>query len=246
MSGIRTNEDIEWELADIIVVLVVTFTVTPILFQMLWAGLDIFLVVDAMLQFRILLLNLIQAILLASLTLLVVTKSYYLSLQEFGLRRISLDSILKYGLCGGVVICFFIMLTNNLLHMLATKIYGINPPTQQVIQSLLESDSNLNFILHSFLIIIIAPISEEIFFRGLVYPYCKSKFGAKLGLVLNGVIFGGAHFSGWVFIPTFLGGVILAWIYDQTNSLYSSILAHGVWNLIIVGLIFIVWKSGII
>ncbi|GAB6098810.1 hypothetical protein JCM16358_06890 [Halanaerocella petrolearia] len=246
MVDISAQEDIKWQLADIILVLFLTFTVTPLLFQSLWWGLDAILALDGLLEVRPLLLNLTQATLLASLTLTVVTKSYYISITEFGLRKIDIDSILKYGLIGGVVICFFIMLINNLIHTLASKFYGITPPTQQVIKNLLQSNNNWVFLLYSFLITIVAPISEEIFFRGLIYPYCKSKLGINKGMLVNGVIFGLAHFSGWVFIPTFLGGVILAWIYEQTDSLYSSMLAHGVWNLIIVLLIFIIWKLGII
>ncbi|AGB40717.1 CAAX amino terminal protease family [Halobacteroides halobius DSM 5150] len=245
MGDNSINRQIDWQLADIILVLFFTLTVTPILFHVVWWGLDQILALDSLMQIRLLILNLIQAVLLGSLTLIVVTRNYYLSVSNFGLKKIDIDSILKYGVVGGIVICIFVVLINNLIHAVVSKIYGINPPTQQVIKDLLKSNNNWIFILHTCLIVIIAPISEEIFFRGFIYSYCKSKLGITKGILLNGVIFGLAHFSIWVFIPTFLGGIILAWIYERTNSLYSSILAHGVWNLIIVLLIFIIWKAGI-
>jgi membrane protease YdiL (CAAX protease family) len=241
MKGL-TDRFISWDLLDIILVVAVTFSLTPLCFWFIfwgWGG-------EFLQANRGLVLNLIQALLLGGLTLVLVKGKYKIKFQQFGLRRITVDTALKYGVMGGAFLCLMVVGINNFTHSLLAEILGAAPPTQQVIKDLLATETSGLFILHGILIVVIAPITEEIFFRGLIYPYCRMKLGLGKGMVVSGMVFGAAHFSWWVFFPTFLGGVILAWIYQRTNSLYPVILAHGVWNLIIVLLVYIIWGLGVV
>ncbi|MCK8827487.1 CPBP family intramembrane metalloprotease [Natroniella acetigena] len=246
MAETVNNYKVKWDLVDIILILSLTFGLTSLVFWGLEWLVDVFLQLDYLRSIKPLLLNLIQALLLAGITLFLVLSKYGLSLRDFGLKNDNFAVSLKYGLFSGIIICLMIVVLNNFFYSLLSNLFGIEAPAQQVIYRLLNSQNILIFLVQSSIIIIIAPITEEIFFRGFVYPYCKSKLGKSKGLILNGVLFGLAHFSLWVFLPTFVGGVILAWLYDKTNSLYSSIIAHGVWNLLVVVVIYIVWHLDVI
>ncbi|MCK8817993.1 CPBP family intramembrane metalloprotease [Natroniella sulfidigena] len=246
MAEMLTDSKVKWDLADIILILSLTFGLTFIVFLGLEWLIETFLQFDYLRLIKPLLLNLIQALLLAGLTLFLAVVKYGVTLQEFGLKNKNFRVSLKYGFLGGVIICLMIITINNFFYGLVSNLFGIEVPAQQVIYNLLNSQTLLFFLLQSSIIIIIAPVTEEIFFRGFVYPYCKSKMGKTRGLILNGALFGLAHFSLWVFLPTFLGGVILAWLYEKTNSLYSSIIAHSVWNLLVVIVIYIVWYLDVI
>ncbi len=242
MPDSLNDQGIKWDLVDILLVLSLTFSMTLLFFLVLEYGLNEFFVSKFIISIKPLILNFIQALLLAGLTLFLVKIRYNISLNDFGFKFIKVSTTLKYGIIGGISICLLITLLNNIIYSFIFDLFGIQAPTQEVIKSLLRAENPILFLLYTCLIVIVAPLTEEIFFRGFVYPYCKVKVGKCRGMILNGILFGFAHFSCWLFFPTCLGGVILAWIYEKTESLYSAILAHAVWNMIIVSLVYIIWK----
>lgn len=83
-----------------------------------------------------------------------------------------------------------------------------------------------------FLAIVAAPLVEETFFRGLLYPAMRRKlrpFSAKLASAL---IFAAAHLEAVSFIPLLFLGVVFAYLYDRTESLIAPAVAHALTNAI--------------
>ncbi|TGE33473.1 type II CAAX endopeptidase family protein [Desulfosporosinus sp. Sb-LF] len=77
---------------------------------------------------------------------------------------------------------------------------------------------------------VIAPIKEEMLFRGLIYPPLRQAFGRGRGMLLTGVFFATLHFDIVRFLPLFIGGVILSWLYERSSTIWPAIIAHGTWN----------------
>lgn len=77
---------------------------------------------------------------------------------------------------------------------------------------------------------IVAPIAEEVFFRGYLYAGLRRSLGHWQGLVSSSLIFALIHLTPSVIIPIFLMGVIFAWLYDRTDSLWPCIVLHGLMN----------------
>ena len=73
----------------------------------------------------------------------------------------------------------------------------------------------------------ITPFSEELFFRGFVFRGLIPKFGPYGSMVISAVIFSGFHLSLGVLIPIFITGLLLAWLYWRTGSLWASVGAHA-------------------
>ncbi|PRX33570.1 hypothetical protein BX659_10397 [Orenia metallireducens] len=240
------RESTAWNLYDIILVLILTFTLTSLIFLIIESVIGYLVIDEFILSIRVLILNFVQAILLGGLTLSILKIKYRLALKDVGFNLNDLGNVLKYGIIGGILICLLITLLNNFIYLIIDNLWGIEAPAQEVIKNLLESESSLLFFLNGLLIVIVAPITEEIFFRGFIYPYCKSKLGKWKGILLSALFFALAHASIWLFFPTFLGGIILANIYEKTKSIYSCMLAHGVWNMIIVSLLYLIWKGNFI
>ena len=71
------------------------------------------------------------------------------------------------------------------------------------------------------------PITEEILFRGFIFAGLISRFGIRGAIVGSAVIFSVFHFTVGVLIPIFITGVLLAWLYHRTGSLWPSIAAHA-------------------
>ncbi len=81
---------------------------------------------------------------------------------------------------------------------------------------------------------IIAPVFEEIIFRGVVFGTFRRQFGWPISAVLSALIFSFVHGYGLVGLLTvFWSGVLWAWAYEKTGSLWPGMIAHGVNNLLV-------------
>ena len=77
---------------------------------------------------------------------------------------------------------------------------------------------------------LITPFSEELFFRGFVFRGLITKLGPYGSMVISAVIFSGFHLSLGVLIPIFITGLLLAWLYWRTGSLWAPVGAHAAQN----------------
>jgi len=82
------------------------------------------------------------------------------------------------------------------------------------------------------LIAVVAPISEELFFRGMVFSGLRLRFALWPAAIISGLIFGLPHvFTGpLAAIPLSALGVALAWLYERTGSLWPCVFAHVINN----------------
>jgi membrane protease YdiL (CAAX protease family) len=88
-------------------------------------------------------------------------------------------------------------------------------------------------------IVILAPITEELLFRGFLLNFLQNRFGIKIALVVSGVLFAIFHFSisqgfGNVSLLAALSffGIMLGIMYHKHKSLIYPILLHGLFNLL--------------
>jgi membrane protease YdiL (CAAX protease family) len=81
---------------------------------------------------------------------------------------------------------------------------------------------------------VLAPIGEEMFFRGFLHNCARRRLGAFWGTLLSATAFALAH-GGPLTMPAILPmGILLAVAYDMTGSLWVSMTMHGVNNGIMV------------
>jgi membrane protease YdiL (CAAX protease family) len=94
------------------------------------------------------------------------------------------------------------------------------------------------------LAVFIAPVVEELIFRGFVFNALLRYVNVGLAAVVSGMIFGLAHFDATAFFPLACGGVVLALVYYRTGSLTASMLTHGGFNAVNVALVLITGGKG--
>lgn len=78
--------------------------------------------------------------------------------------------------------------------------------------------------------VVMAPILEEILFRGLILEPIREKSGALRAVLISAAIFGVIHIIPQQAINAFLIGIILGYIYIKTRSLASVIVIHAINN----------------
>jgi|HigsolmetaAR202D_1030399.scaffolds.fasta_scaffold00684_5 membrane protease YdiL (CAAX protease family) len=83
---------------------------------------------------------------------------------------------------------------------------------------------------------VIAPIGEEIFFRGYIFNALRQDLGPMFAIIMSAVIFSLVHFSSAtegvvaLLIPILFGGILLALANYLTDSLVPCIIAHAMNN----------------
>lgn len=80
-----------------------------------------------------------------------------------------------------------------------------------------------------FMAVGVAPMVEELFFRGYAYPVLKARVG-RHAVWMSSLLFAGVHMYLINFLPVFLIGFLLARLYERTGSLAIPIVAHATAN----------------
>jgi membrane protease YdiL (CAAX protease family) len=77
---------------------------------------------------------------------------------------------------------------------------------------------------------IVAPIVEELVFRGFLYRYFRARWGIATSVVASSLIFAVVHPALPLMPAIFVLGVGLALVAERYSSLYPSMLIHGIHN----------------
>ena len=103
-------------------------------------------------------------------------------------------------------------------------------PNQQLTESFFEHNWLVPMI--GFAVVIAAPVAEEIFFRGFLFAGLRRRLPFVVAGLLSGAVFSLAHFDPGLVLPFTLVGLILAFSYERTGSLYTSMGVHFMFNAI--------------
>lgn len=77
---------------------------------------------------------------------------------------------------------------------------------------------------------IVAPFVEEVFFRGFIFPGLRGKWGWKKAALASAGLFALAHVIPTSILPIFILGLIFAFLYQLSNSIWPGILMHMLTN----------------
>jgi CAAX protease family protein len=94
-------------------------------------------------------------------------------------------------------------------------------------------------------VVVIAPVTEELLFRGLLFRAVRDRYGFVLGAIVSAVFFGLLHsgagpLADVVLLQVSIGlfGVGLAAVYEWRGALVANVAAHAVFNLVTVLVVF--------
>ena len=87
------------------------------------------------------------------------------------------------------------------------------------------------------LVAVVAPIAEELFFRGLLYPLLRRR-GVPFALLSNALLFALIHFIPILIPGLFWIGLVLAWVRERSGSIIPGIILHALQNGLVVWAIY--------
>ena len=110
----------------------------------------------------------------------------------------------------------------------------IQPEQDDVTEALGFGENPAADIAVGFLIIGVAPVTEEIFFRGFMFAGLRRGLPFAAAAAVSAGLWGMFHFTGpgtWgVVLQLAVFGVILCWLYERTGSIWPPIAVHAVNN----------------
>jgi membrane protease YdiL (CAAX protease family) len=166
--------------------------------------------------------------------------------EPFAALGISAKNFLKnvfYGVIG------YVALIPALIVILAITAAVINitnyVPQRQPVVELFLKERDVTFLTYSGIFAaVIGPIIEELFFRGFMYGALKKYIGIFWAVAATSCLFAALHAHAVGFFPIMALGMLLAYIYEKTGTLVSSVTIHMIHNLGMVFLVFLVKKIG--
>ena len=119
------------------------------------------------------------------------------------------------------------------------QVVGFDSPEQQALQDVVGG--GMDALLAVVLAVVLAPVVEELVFRGALHQGLRRRAGFWPAAVLSSAIFAVVHVevvaSSPVFlVQLFLLGVLFAWLLERTGNLLAPVVAHLVFNGISMGL----------
>jgi membrane protease YdiL (CAAX protease family) len=130
---------------------------------------------------------------------------------------------LGIGIGIGIGVTLLGLLLNPLLH--PGREQGITPDTW-------EPKHAAAYVANGIVIAVIAPIVEELTFRGLGYSLLATPWGPTVAIFGTGIAFGLAHGLVQAFPLLAAFGIGLAYLRSRVDSVYPGMIVHGVFNAI--------------
>ena len=102
-------------------------------------------------------------------------------------------------------------------------------PKQSTAQDIGSDESRLALIAAGVMFVLIAPIAEEVFFRGFFYGSLRTRLPTAWAAIVCGLVFGGIHAStGVSAVPILIVlGIVFCLVREVTGSLYPCIALHA-------------------
>ena len=106
----------------------------------------------------------------------------------------------------------------------------MKPEEQLPVQTLRLAASWQDRIVLGVFTILLAPVAEELLFRGIMYPSIKQAGFPRVALWATSLCFAAIHKNLMVFVPLLLLALLLTYIYEKTDNLLAPITAHALFN----------------
>jgi membrane protease YdiL (CAAX protease family)/uncharacterized RDD family membrane protein YckC len=138
----------------------------------------------------------------------------------------------RLGLRRAVPKDFGLALLTLLVYYIGAALFAslvLQPEQEDIGGELGVGDPNLLIAISAVLVIaVLAPVTEELFFRGFVFAGLRSRWSLWPAALAVGLIFGLVHApTGLTAVVPLAGlGVALCWLYDRTGSLWPCVAAH--------------------
>lgn len=156
----------------------------------------------------------------------------------FSARRFNIQGALL------AVAAAFVVRAVGMQYVQVLMTLGVEPPPTPDLTALFPMTVT-GVIATVLLAVVIAPIAEEAFFRGVVFGGLQRRWGRTAGAVVSAALFAAIHLSWFQFLPLFVLGLALAQLLAHTRSIWPAVICHAAFNATAVGLLYLLRAFGV-
>ncbi len=150
--------------------------------------------------------------------------------QGFSLRRdFSLTAPHPLILAASALMAVCSVIPTSLLAELSLRLHPADPQWESFFREHLPTTTP-GILLAVVTVVVVAPLAEEIVFRGLLHRLASSMWGAVPAAIISSLVFGIVHGEPWFLFGLVGVGLVLAFIYEATGSVTACWTAHAVHN----------------
>jgi hypothetical protein len=149
--------------------------------------------------------------------------------DAFGLRNANLKKSLLLA-AGVLVLVLPVVLCLEQVSVLALEKLGWPPEDQRAVELIVNAKSAWLRGYLAFFAIVLAPVSEEFMFRGVLFPFVKQIDWPRLAWFGVSFLFALIHVNAPTLLPLFVLALVLTWLYQKTGCLLAPIAAHSLFN----------------
>lgn len=150
--------------------------------------------------------------------------------ELFGLREVALRKI--PGMAVLLLLACYPLL--GVAAVLSERLGGGGGEPQEIVQFFLDSSSKGDLWAAGATIVmgaLVAPVAEELIFRGYIYAISKRYLGIAAGILVNSTLFAAIHLNQAALLPLFVLAVCFSLVYEATGSILVSMSMHSLFNL---------------
>ena len=147
--------------------------------------------------------------------------------QAFGVQKLHISQLIRVSMLGLATLYPLIFS----VQIVSEKLQGIHS-NQPLVQFLMQNTSCSDRTTVTLLAVVIAPLSEELIFRGYLYGVLRQYIGVLGSTLVTSTLFAGIHQYIAIFPGLFLLAVGLSCFYERTGCLLVPILMHSLFNFV--------------
>ena len=166
----------------------------------------------------------LDLIVIAAVLLFAAGKGYTVG-DLFGHDRKQVASAMTTGLRGYLVMFPWLFVILAVVVEVARAV-GWKMPVEPIQELVFQESRPVVLGLTTLLACVVGPVAEELFFRGVVYTAIRRRAPRFVAMLLSGIAFALLHANPVGFLSIMLLGCLLAYLYERTGSLASSLAVH--------------------
>ena len=163
--------------------------------------------------------------------IILVPPLYYLNIKQrpildsLRIKMVSLETI-QFSLIFSIGVLIIIDTLDRIIHqIIPTPDYIID------LSGIMQPDSILGYVFLFLAVVIVAPIGEEVVFRGFLQKFLEDHWkDITRAVLVTSLFFAMIHFNPFWTIQIYLLGVVLGFLAWKTKSVFPSILLHSINN----------------
>jgi len=226
-----------WRLREAAMVLAVVSTLMAAKHLFLGSAWARSLPLDDMAMTRIFTLGLYHAVILGVLALLARRQGGFMRALSLRATAFSVRSVI-----GSVVLVIALLVATRAAgwaYQVVARVLGWEMPALAEVSLIqLFGPGIIGWVFIVLLIVILAPITEELVFRKVLLDALGTRLPATAALLVQAGIFAAFHASPWMWGPMLMLGLACGWLAGQRQTLWPAIFLHMSYNAVLVAAVF--------